>query len=236
VSPFPWLPTRRRDGELLDDPDEWGSNVRGNLDELARTNRWFGGLGSLCGALRPLLERSGARILDVGTADGATLTSVGRWAASRGAQWDLYGVDLFPALLSLAGSSPGFRRCAGDALSLPFPDRTFDATICLQTLHHFDDPCAVAVLRELARVSNELVVVSDLRRSLSTYAAARGLAVLYWRNAMTRHDGPRSVRAAFTPPELLALARRAGPEEWQVRAHGPFRLVLECTRAPEAPS
>ena len=164
------------------------------------------------------------------------LTSVGRWAASRGAQWDLYGVDLFPALLSLAGSSPGFRRCAGDALSLPFPDRTFDATICLQTLHHFDDPCAVAVLRELARVSNELVVVSDLRRSLSTYAAARGLAVLYWRNAMTRHDGPRSVRAAFTPPELLALARRAGPEDWQVRAHGPFRLVLECTRTPEAPS
>lgn len=233
MSLLSWLPQRVREGEYLDDPGKWGPQVEGNLDELARTNRRFGGVASLRGALRPLLSRPGARILDVGTADGATLASVARWAESRGARWDLYGLDLFPAFLALAGPSPGFFRCAGNATALPFPDRTFDATVCLQTLHHFDDDGAVSVLRELTRVSKHVVVVSDLRRSLVTYAAARGLAVFYWRNEMTRHDGPRSVRAGFTPTELTALARRAGPEDWRVRAYGPFRLVLACTRAPK---
>lgn len=214
----------------MDDPGSWSAHVEGNLEELARTNRWFGGTTSLKAALRPLLPRKGARILDVGTADGATLSALGRWAAGRGAEWELHGLDQFPGFLELAGSSPPFIRCVGDAVALPFPDRTFDAAVCLQTLHHFSDDEAVSVLRELTRVSRGLVVVSDLRRSLPTYAAARGLAVFFWRNVMTRHDGPRSVRASFTPDELVALGRRARPDlDWRVRSHGPFRIVLECS-------
>ncbi|NNF28653.1 MAG: methyltransferase domain-containing protein [Gemmatimonadetes bacterium] len=229
------MPHRLLEGEHMDNPGEWKAHIPENLEELARTNRWFGGTTSVRTPLRPLLPLKGARILDVGTADGATLAALGRWAANRGAEWELHGLDLFPGFLELAGPTPGFTRCVGDAVALPFPDRSFDAAVSLQTLHHFDDHGAVSVLRELTRVSRNLVVVSDLRRSLPTYAAARGLATFFWRNAMTRHDGPRSVRASFTPDELVNLGRRADPDEaWRVRAHGPFRIVLECARGEES--
>ena len=226
-----WLTARSREGEHLDDPAEWTAHIRGNLAELAWTNRWFGGTASVQKSLRKLMGRSGARVLDVGTADGATLATWVRWASARGADWRFYGLDLSPQLLGLSGAEAPFFACAGDAVALPFPDRVFDAVVCLQTLHHFDDEVAVSVLRELTRVSKDLVVVSDLRRSLPTYAAARSLALFFWRNVMTRHDGPRSVRASFTSAELAELGRRAAGEDWRVRSHGPFRLVLECNRS-----
>ena len=229
---LPTRPGRRAHGRSR----ALGVPCAGELEELARTNRWFGGTSSLQRALRPILQLEGARILDVGTADGATLATLGRWAARQGAEWELHGLDLFSGFLELAGPAPGFFRYAGDAAALPFPDRVFDAVLCMQTLHHFDDEQAVSVLRELTRVSRNLVVISDLRRSLLTYAAARGLAAVFWRNVMTRHDGPRSVQASFTSRELLTLAHRASPgEEWRVRPHGPFRMVLECARPGAAP-
>ncbi len=232
VTPTGWLQERQREEERLDAPLSWGDYLEENLRELAWTNRWFGGTSSICAALKPLLPATAARLLDVGTANGATLAAVGRWAEQRGARWSLHGLDLSPTLLDLAGPHPPFSRCAGDALELPFADDTFDAVISLQTLHHFDDAPALSVVREMMRVSRGYVVISDLRRSLVTYVAARGLAALVWRNAVTRHDGPMSVRSAFTPRELRTLATRAGAQGFRVRTHGPFRLVVEWNKNP----
>jgi hypothetical protein len=43
---------------------------------------------------------------------------------------------------------------------------------------------------------------------------------------VTRHDGPLSVRRAFTPAELDDLARAAGLPGARVHAHVPFRVSL----------
>jgi ubiquinone/menaquinone biosynthesis C-methylase UbiE len=45
------------------------------------------------------------------------------------------------------------------AEDLPFADSSFEVVACRVAAHHFEDPAAA--LRELARVSSELVLVSD---------------------------------------------------------------------------
>lgn len=227
---FDWLKRRSGERERLDDPEEWAGELGPNLAELAWTNRWFGGRSSLIRSLRSLLPLEGARLLDVGTGSGETCRELGHWARARGATWSMVGLDRSGLILGL-GDGGRLARCAGDARALPFPDRTFDAVLCLQTLHHFDDADAARVLSEMVRVSRHKVVVSDLRRSLVTYAAVHSLATFVWRNDLTRHDGPASVRSAFTPDELRRLGEAGGACGCRVRGHGPFRLVLEWEAA-----
>jgi len=47
-----------------------------------------------------------------------------------------------------------------DALSLPFPDNTFDTLVCLRLLHRVPDSIRSAMLREFVRVSRQYVLVS----------------------------------------------------------------------------
>jgi ubiquinone/menaquinone biosynthesis C-methylase UbiE len=187
-------------------------------------------------SLAPLLREAGPmRVLDVGAGNGEVAIGLARWAAAARRSWRVAALDLSAAASALAhrrvrasdavGAVAALR---GDALRLPFADASFDAAYTVLTLHHFDDAAAVALLREMARVVRRLVVVNDLERSRAALLGARALAASVWRdNRITRHDGPLSVRRAFTPAELLELAERAGLRRTTVRRRIAFRLVLE---------
>jgi ubiquinone/menaquinone biosynthesis C-methylase UbiE len=172
------------------------------------------------------------RVLDVGAGSGAVAAMVARWAAARGQRWAVTALDLSPEAAALAGRSArrgSLSIVRGDGLRLPFADHSFDAAYTILTLHHFEDDAAIALLREMARVVRRLVVVNDLERTRTAWLGARALAASVWRdNRITRHDGPLSVRRAFKPAELLALAERAGLKRPTVRRRLAFRLVLEA--------
>ena len=52
--------------------------------------------------------------------------------------------------------------------------------------------------------------MNDLIRSRPAYWLVWLATRLWARSRMSRHDGPLSVLRAYTPAELLALARQAG--------------------------
>lgn len=88
-------------------------------------------------------------ILDVGcgpgtiTADLAVLVPDGQ----------VIGMDISPDVLQSA-TARGLANCTftlGNAMSIPFPDNTFDITHAHQVLQHLRDP--VAALREMRRVT-----------------------------------------------------------------------------------
>lgn len=215
--------------EILDGPIADPAELEGSLAQVAQVNRWLGGSRSLRRHLSPLLGRpSPITFLDVGTGNGETMREIGSWARARGTSWHMTGLELSAAAARLAARGPGGSVVRGDALRLPFADGSFDVVACTLTLHHFDDREAPALVAEMARVSRELVLVSDLERNVSNYLGARLLALTVWRgNRITRHDGPLSVLRSFTAAELERVGREAGLTEVRVHRHVPWRLVLE---------
>lgn len=218
--------------ERVDAPDADPDILRASLSQVSQVNRWLGGDRGLRWALRPLVRsRKRLRILDVGCGDGTTLERLARWGDERGCVIGGVAVDAHPQAVRLAterlGEEGGLDVIRADAFRLPFGESAFDVSMAVLTLHHFEAGEATVVLSEMARVTREKVVVSDLERSWPAYLGARLLSWTVWRgNAYTRHDGPVSVRRGFKKRELEILGLRGGLETVRVRTHLPFRLTL----------
>lgn len=220
--------------ELMDRPDADPVELARSLADLRSVNRWLGGRRVVLRHLSRLLPPEPGReysLLDVATGSADIPLAVLAWARRTGRRVRITATDVHPATLEearrRARPHPEIAVEAADALRLPYPDGAFDVSLLCTALHHFDEEGdAAAVLRELARVSRRGVVVSDLRRTRLAFLGARLLAATVWRShPITRHDGPLSVRRAFTVAELRGLAERAGLRA-RVHGHGPFRLAL----------
>ena len=220
--------------ELMDAPVLDEAELARSLRDLRMVNRWLGGRRTILRRVGKLLAGTPPgryRILDVatGSADIPLAVADHRWGGGR--EVELTATDIHPQTLARARerveSHPRVRVERADALDLPYEDGAFHISLCSTALHHFEEVAAVQILREMARVSTLGIVVGDLRRSPLALLGARLLAGTVWRRSrFTRHDGPVSVRAAFTPAELLRLAERAGIREARARREPVFRVSL----------
>jgi ubiquinone/menaquinone biosynthesis C-methylase UbiE len=193
-----------------------------NLRDLRRINRWLGGVALSKAAIDTIV----GRLADTGTS--ITLLDVGTGGADIPvallADWqrhdrrlEVTGVDSRPeVLLAARMARPSIDRirrltlAAADGRSLPYPDASFDVVHASLVLHHLDAPDAVALLREMSRVSRRGVVINDLQRGRRYLWGARLLTRLLTRNRFTRTDAPLSVRRAYTLREAKALVAVAG--------------------------
>ena len=98
---------------------------------------------------------------------------------------------------------------AGDALDLPFPDSSVDIVSCCLFLHHLEPPQIVRYLAEAQRVARVAVVINDLERSAIHYRLAQ-LNRIIDPSRISRHDGPVSVRRAYTRGELARMLTNTG--------------------------
>ncbi|MGD1066302.1 MAG: methyltransferase domain-containing protein [Vulcanimicrobiaceae bacterium] len=178
------------------------------------------------------LDELDANLRDIAFANahlGGTALAIADDATRRGAHVRLTCVDHSEQMLALARRRCGDRTnltfVRADGTALPFERGAFDVALCTLALHHFDREPAIALLRELRRVSRMTPVVCDLRRSAIAFAAT-WLWSRTSRNRLTRHDAPLSVRRAYTPDEAIALAREAGWRAPTVRREPFFRMLL----------
>lgn len=232
---------RAAGAERMDEPDADPAELARSLADLRAVNRWLGGTRVAMRHLAGLVARHPRRawrVLDVATGSADIPLAVARWMRARGLPCRVVATDLHPGTLAVAARAvahePDVETAPADALALPFEDGAFDVALCSTALHHFDDAAdVVRVLREMHRVARVGGVVNDLARSRPALAGAHLLAATVWRaHPVTRHDGPLSVRRAFTPAELREHARRAGLPNARVVAHVPFRVALVWERGP----
>ena len=211
--------------EHLDGGLEDAETLAGNLRDLRRVNRLFGGARLSIAALRRLVRAAGAarrsraaplRVLDVGTGAADIPLALAR-ASGPWSRVDVTASDSRQEVLDAAArleprlrTRPGITLALADGRSLPWPDGAFDVAHASLVLHHLTHDDAVAFLRELARVASLGVVVNDLQRSRLAWLGAWLLLHAMTRNAWTLHDGPLSVRRAWTRREAVALLREAG--------------------------
>jgi SAM-dependent methyltransferase len=227
--------------ELLDQPHHDPAELEISLGHVAQVNRLLGGERALFQTLERYRAADPLNVLDVGTGSGAIPRALVRWARRRSLPIRVRATDIHPQVLEIAR-----KQCASyaeitvepaDALDLPYPDRTFTHTLMTLTFHHFEGQDQRGVLRELARVSRQAAIISELERCWPNYLGARFLAATWWRaNRLTRHDGPLSVLRAFTPAELQAAAKAAHLEPAELRRAFFYRLTLVLLPARRAAS
>ena len=218
--------------ELLDGALADAKVLDGNLRDLARINRRFGGADLSLRAIRSLAEREGGRadaidelrVLDVGTGAADIPMRIIR----AGGPWrsvEITAIDSRPEIIESAlRVNPALldRRdvslSIADGRSLPFADGAFHIAHASLVLHHLDEDGAVALLRELARVATVGLVINDLERGVLNWVGAWLVLHALTRNPFTLHDGPLSVRRAYTRAEVGRFLDAAGlrPGGWQV--------------------
>ncbi len=230
---------RTSEMELLDTSvaTTGASELRGNLRDIRRANRFFGGTTAVIAAIGPHLERlSGqpepVRVLDLATGSADIPIAIAALAEQRGWRVQLTATDLQPDILAIATVAElhGISVERADALNLPYRDDEFDISVLSLALHHFEPENGIRALSEMRRVSRTAMIVNDLERCRMGLAGAWLFSRATTSNRLTRHDAPLSVRRAYTPSEAEALAHAAGWTDVRTRRVIPFRYVL--TGAP----
>src|SRR5436190_4776197 len=204
--------------ELLDGPLDDEAALIANLRDFRRLNRLDGGTNLTRRAISALAdrERPVESILDVGTGGADIPVSLLADAARSGRSLSITATDSRREVLAAARiARPGVERVAGlrleiaDGRSLSYPDASFDVAHASMVVHHLSPEDAVAFLRELRRVARRGIVLNDLVRGRVYWLGAWLVVHAVAESRFTRHDGPLSVRRAYTREQLESLVRDA---------------------------
>jgi hypothetical protein len=228
---------RERLAELMDQPDLAAAEHVYALTSLERINWWSGSAAVVWSMVLDAAQKASRplRVLDVAT--GAGDVPIRLWLNARraGLQLNLAACDCSEVALQHARSrAESAGACIEffqwDILHGP-PPRRFDIVLSSLFLHQLSEKQAVMVLIGLASITDDQVLINDLRRSRfgwwAAYVGCRALTA----SRVVRFDGPVSVLAAFTCDEALALAEQAGLRDAVVRRRFPFRFLLQWRRS-----
>ena len=222
--------------ERMDDPDLDPALLQPALNGLRRLNTLSFAHPLLWSVLRAearAVQRP-IRVLDLACASGDFVLDAAARAAKQGMLLDLHGCDINPASIELARhrAASQSRRCTffvHDAIQSPIPGE-YDIVTASLFHHHLTEEHAVLVLRRMAAAAKGLFVVNDLVRSRLNLAIVTLASRLVTRSPVVHTDAVLSVRAAFTKPELLALAERAGMPHASLQRGGFGRTMLVWRR------
>jgi len=234
---MPDLSRRELIGELMDQPGLPADQHHHALRGLQRINRLSRTATQIARAIHRQAEHGGhtdqpLSILDIASGGGDVTLGLARHAKRHGLNWSVTGCDISPTAVNHATATAkhaglNVKFVVADALeALP---GAYDVVTCTLFLHHLTNEQIVTLLRQAARTRH--VVISDLRRGRYPYAATWLGTRLITRSPIVHVDGPLSIRAALTPPELAAYAEQAGLAGAKVSRHWPMRMMLTWSRA-----
>jgi SAM-dependent methyltransferase len=227
------LGRRSTQSELMDEPGVAETDVLLALREIRIINRSLGGISTTLAGLAPRLRgrRSPVRLLDVGTGGADLPVAIARWCRRNGVAVRIVAVDRGGSACRFAAAAvadyPEIEVCRADVRSLPFAPRSFHLAHCAMFLHHFDQDEVVGVLRRLAEVTSEGVVVNDLHRHPLAHAAIRLLTRLFSQSALVQNDAPLSVRRGFRAADLEDIRARGGFSSFHYRWRWAFRYLCD---------
>jgi hypothetical protein len=206
--------------EYLDQPVS-PADRDATLADIHRLNVWFWGYRLTERAIDRLTARQSAAetlwVIDVGGGRGHLARRLVDRARRRGRRLRTVVVDR-----SLDGASAADGMVAlvrADATALPFRPRSAHVVTTSLTLHHLEPAAAVQCLREMRTTARLGVVVNDLLRTRLALALVWLATRVFTRHPFARHDGPLSVRRAYSPAELRSLAAAAGLAPPVIRRH-----------------
>jgi ubiquinone/menaquinone biosynthesis C-methylase UbiE len=229
----PWrTPPQLEAEELLDQGFGTNGDAAASLGDMWRLNFYLGGFRALTTHLYPrvLNAETPVTLVDLGTGSAQMLLAITSWARERQLEIHCMGIDWSARNLAVArryaACIPDITLIHADALSLPILPNRADYLISSLFLHHFPPERVTDLLCLAYATARRGIIMSDLVRGWLSIVGFRVIRPLFARNFMTWHDGELSIRRAYTPTELLSMARAAGLSHATVHSHWPWRMTL----------
>lgn len=218
--------------ELMDADDLDAATYADVMADLAQVN-------AVTLAARPTLDflaratkgMTRFRLLDVGFGDGDMLRRIARWAAKRGIDAELVGVDLNPRseIAARAHTPPGLpiTWITGD-----YGDHVSDTDFVISSLvaHHMTHAQLIDFLRVMEVRARRGWLVNDLHRHGFAYYGYPLLARLFGWHRIVRHDGRLSIARSYRPADWPPIFAEAGISGARISRVFPFRLCVEHLR------
>lgn len=210
--------------ELLDSDSGTPDEIAGSISDLRRINQWFGGVVTTQSMIECVACQTGTKalsVLEVAAGGGDVPRQVNERLKAAEVRLEVTLLDR--ASSHLKNRNSGVRAIAGDALALPFADASFDLVSCCLFAHHLGPEDLLRFVNESLRVCRMAVLINDLIRHPLHLALVYAGWPLY-RSSVTRHDAPASVRAAYTPKEMLKIMEQTKAAGVRLSRHYLFRM------------
>jgi len=208
--------------ELLDEDRGTPAEITTGLADLELVNRCFGGTRTTARLLQRIAAECACRelsLLEVAAGAGDLTIGAQRLLAGCGIPLNVVLLDRRESHLQGASATA---VCA-DGLRLPFRDGAFDVVSCSLFAHHLEPDKLHDFVREGLRVCRRAVLINDLIRSRIHLALVYAGFPLF-RSRLSRHDGPASVRRAYTIGEMQQLMQAVPAARLQISRHYLYRM------------
>jgi len=223
------LAVRAQAEELMDADDLDADTYAAVVADLAKVNVvTLAARPTLAFLRRATVPGRRYRLLDVGFGDGDMLRRIARWAARRGVEIELVGIDLNPrserAARAHTPPETPIRWVTGDYADLAGED--WDFIVSSLVAHHMTHDQLIAFLRFMAAQAKVGWLINDLHRHGFAYRGYPLLARLFGWHPIVRHDGTLSIARSYRPAEWPPILHEAGVTATVTRVF-PFRLCVE---------
>jgi 2-polyprenyl-3-methyl-5-hydroxy-6-metoxy-1,4-benzoquinol methylase len=229
--------TRNLQPEWMDDPAIDPIEHSRALAGLARLNRFSGVAGRTFRCIQRLTSQRllpashprRLRILDVASGSGDVPIAWVRMAKRFGIEFEITMLDISPMAISqqqrLAREHDVHvtsiqMNCLTESLPTGF-----DVVTNSLFMHHLEVEDASQLLRNMRAASDHAIVVCDLDRSRWNIAAVTIAGQLLTRSKTVHHDGPQSVRGAFTQQEFGWIGEKSLGMPMQIQSAFPCRFI-----------
>ena len=196
-------------------PDIPFADIRQNMRELDTINTLLGGHRITVKGLQAILngrpKEQTYNVLEIGCGDGNNLRVLQKWAAKKGYQLQLTGVDYNKACIEYAKElevNEGIHFICSDYRDVQLqkkPHIIFSSLFC----HHFGNDDLVVQLGWMRSNAITGFFINDLHRHPFAYHSIGVLTKLFSKSYLVKNDAPLSVMRGFKKNEwhqLLQLA------------------------------
>jgi 2-polyprenyl-3-methyl-5-hydroxy-6-metoxy-1,4-benzoquinol methylase len=223
------FPLQKRDADLtefMDDPNCDPAQLHRTYQQFATVNQIFAGWQGLYHKrLRPEFAQGAKTVLDIGCGGGDVLRLLAQWAGRDGFSVQFHGIDPDSRAIDFACQHTLAENITVAVATAESLTGQYDIVLSNHVLHHLTPEAIQALCHTTERLTARYAVHNDLCRSQWAYSLFPLTRLVFW-NSFIVSDGLRSLRRAFTSPELQTVV----PSGWQVSTAPPFRLRAEWRR------
>lgn len=241
VRALPWKPLlqlmvnlqqRSPKKELLDADDIPFADIKKNMEELEKVNKYLGGHVITKKGLQNFLEEDKTLLVcEIGCGGGDNLQALNTFSLKKGTSLKFIGIDIKGSVIKYASEKQknfNAEWIVSDYKAVDFLDNKPDVIFSSLFCHHFTNEQLVEMLQWMQRNSSKGFFINDLQRHTVAYYAIKFITGIFSKSYLVKNDAPLSVARSFTKKDWQQIFLKAKIKNYTIRWQWAFRYLIVC--------